>query len=214
MLRICLALFVVILPSITWADVHGRIDVVDADTWDVGGARVRLFGIDAPELGQTCTDLQGRMWTCGDWATEQTRARYQGRRAICERLDTDRYNRIVARCFVEGQDVARDLVREGWALAYRRYAFDYDLDEKVAHLRGVGIHAGAFQQPSEFRAGPIRPASGSCVIKGNISVGGERIYHLPGQEHYGRTRISTDSGERWFCSEAEARAAGWRRARR
>ena len=43
---------------------------------------------------------------------------------------------------------------------------------------------------------------------------GERIYHVPGQENYGRTRISTSKGERWFCSEADARAAGWRRARR
>jgi len=53
-----------------------------------------------------------------------------------------------------------------------------------------------------------------CAIKGNISRKGERIYHVPGQEHYGATRISTGKGERWFCSEAEARAAGWRRAKR
>ncbi|MCR9108658.1 thermonuclease family protein [Marivita sp. XM-24bin2] len=53
-----------------------------------------------------------------------------------------------------------------------------------------------------------------CKIKGNISLNsGERIYHVPGQEHYGKTRISVSKGERWFCSEAEARAAGWRKAR-
>jgi hypothetical protein len=52
-----------------------------------------------------------------------------------------------------------------------------------------------------------------CVIKGNISSNG-RIYHVPGQEHYDRTRISPSKGERWFCSESDARAAGWRRARR
>jgi len=55
--------------------------------------------------------------------------------------------------------------------------------------------------------------SGSCVIKGNISVtSGERIYHVPGQEYYAKTRISPQYGERWFCSEADARAAGWRKA--
>jgi hypothetical protein len=57
--------------------------------------------------------------------------------------------------------------------------------------------------------------SESCLIKGNISLNtGERIYHVPGQEYYSETRISLHKGERWFCSEEEARKAGWRRARR
>jgi uncharacterized 2Fe-2S/4Fe-4S cluster protein (DUF4445 family) len=55
----------------------------------------------------------------------------------------------------------------------------------------------------------------ACAIKGNISINtGERIYHVPGQEHYDETIISPQHGERWFCTETEARAAGWRRARR
>ena len=57
--------------------------------------------------------------------------------------------------------------------------------------------------------------SGSCRIKGNISYNsGKRIYHMPGDRDYARTKISPARGERWFCSEAEARAAGWRRAGR
>ena len=52
-----------------------------------------------------------------------------------------------------------------------------------------------------------------CNIKGNINDRGEYIYHVPGQKYYSRTVISTSRGERWFCSEEEARAAGWRRAR-
>jgi hypothetical protein len=56
--------------------------------------------------------------------------------------------------------------------------------------------------------------SASCNIKGNISIEtGERIYHVPGQKYYDRTRIRQEYGERWFCSEAEARAAGWRKSR-
>ena len=53
---------------------------------------------------------------------------------------------------------------------------------------------------------------GSCQIKGNVNRKGERIYHLPGDREYAKTRINTGRGERWFCSEAEAHAAGWRRA--
>jgi hypothetical protein len=61
----------------------------------------------------------------------------------------------------------------------------------------------------------LGPKLVGCTIKGNISKNtGERIYHAPGQENYGITRIDWFSGERWFCSEADARAAGWRKARR
>lgn len=61
---------------------------------------------------------------------------------------------------------------------------------------------------------PAAAQRGDCVIKGNISARGERIYHLPGDHYYSKTRIEPAKGERWFCSEAEARAAGWRRTRR
>lgn len=58
------------------------------------------------------------------------------------------------------------------------------------------------------------PASAQeCNIKGNVSTQGERIYHVPGQKYYDDTRISASHGERWFCSEEEARAAGWRRSK-
>ena len=53
----------------------------------------------------------------------------------------------------------------------------------------------------------------TCNIKGNVNTRGERIYHVPGQEYYDETRISASHGERWFCSEEEAREAGWRRAK-
>jgi hypothetical protein len=60
----------------------------------------------------------------------------------------------------------------------------------------------------------LGPMLVGCNIKGNISKNnGQRIYHVPGQEHYAETQIHTLSGERWFCSEEEARAAGWRKAR-
>ena len=210
------------LPLSVLADPAGRIRVIDADTWEVGGVTVRLFGIDAPELDQPCL-LDGRAWDCGAWAARETRSAYQGARAECGAVTTDRYGRIVARCSVGGEDVGRRMVREGWAYAFRRYSMEYDLDEKTAAVQRRGLHRGQVQDPAAFRAqrqapqvpAPQVPApTGGCVIKGNVSSKGERIYHMPGQEHYDRTRISPSKGERWFCSEAEARAAGWRRARK
>ncbi len=62
-------------------------------------------------------------------------------------------------------------------------------------------------------AQPAFAQSGECVIKGNVNTKGERIYHVPGQKYYNDTRIQASHGERWFCSEAEARATGWRRSK-
>ncbi len=67
-----------------------------------------------------------------------------------------------------------------------------------------------------FAAGAVSASAQdnrNCNIKGNVSTQGERIYHVPGQKYYNDTRISPSHGERWFCSEEEARAAGWRRSR-
>jgi hypothetical protein len=83
----------------------------------------------------------------------------------------------------------------------------------LAALVGGGAVAVA-QVPTQRAVFSQAAASPACNIKGNISIGtGERIYHMPGQHWYAETKISPEYGERWFCSEAEARAAGWRKAR-
>lgn len=199
----------------------GRLTVVDADTFDVGDTRVRLFGVDAPEKHQTCLDAQGKSWDCGAWAIEQARAHWEGRQAACEALDIDRYGRTVARCEVGDEDIGAMLVAGGMALAYREYSTDYVVQEAHAQGAEVGLWKGEFQTPADYRRGPklddvtdvaVVSAPEGCAIKGNISSGG-RIYHLPGTGSYGRTRIDTAAGERWFCSAEEAEAAGWRSAR-
>lgn len=96
---------------------------------------------------------------------------------------------------------------------------------------GRGIWQGTFDEPWEWRAAhpngsednPSKTTSTGqslvgllgigCNIKGNVSNSGERIYHLPGQKYYSATRINPLRGERWFCSESEARQAGWRKSR-
>ena len=200
------------------AGVAGRIDVVDGDTLRIAGEKVRLFGIDAPELGQSCQDENGEIWSCGHWVRDALRHAFQGRYARCVEEDRDRYGRSVARCEVAGVDLGGWLVERGMAFAYRKYSMIYDLTEKGAVVSGRGLHKSRVQAPAAFRAARAKPAQaapeGGCQIKGNISSKGVRIYHVQGQEHYERTRISAQKGERWFCSEAEAVAAGWRRARR
>ncbi|MBR2656326.1 MAG: thermonuclease family protein [Loktanella sp.] len=213
MLKI-MTLLALMLASAAHANPAGTIRVIDADTIDVGGDRVRLFGLDAPEIGQPCV-LGGQTIDCGRWVSDLVKARFEGRNARCTTRDIDRYGRQVATCDVDGVDMGSVIVTEGWAIAYRRYSEIYDLDEKAAAVAGRGLWAAAMDDPEAYRAAsnaaPAAPA-GACNIKGNISSNG-RIYHRPGNRDYDRTVINEAQGERWFCSEAEARAAGWRAAR-
>lgn len=193
-------------------DPAGPLAVIDADTVDVGGVRVRLFGIDAPEIGQTCTDAAGVDWPCGAWAAQQVMALYQGDTAQCVAVDTDRYGRTVARCVVQGLDIGTILVGAGLATAYRDYSTDYVATEASAKAQHLGIWAGTMQDPAAYRHRDRDPAPGGCAIKGNISDNG-RIYHVPGGRSYRDTQIEEARGERWFCTEVDATAAGWRAAR-
>ena len=81
-------------------------------------------------------------------------------------------------------------------------------------FRCILTSLGADVRDPRAIAGDADRQGSVCAIKGNISAGGERIYHVPGGDYYERTGIGTDRGERWFCSEAEAREAGWRKSRR
>jgi len=229
MLRICAA-FVLILLALPAAPAQagpqGVVRVVDGDTFVIGGQKVRLQAIDAPEAAQACTEKSGqkRVWACGAWVTAQARALFQGQQARCIAQGHDRYGRVVARCSVAGQDMGATLVGAGLAFAYRRYGLQYVQAEQGAACAGRGLHAHQLMAPEAFRAqtraqtraqAVAAPnATGDCVIKGNISAKGTRIFHSPGQADYARTVITPEKGERWFCTIAEARAAGWRAARR
>ena len=218
MLRICswFALVLAVAMPVAAADFTGKVRVIDGDTLDVGRVRVRLHGIDAPERNQPCTTLTGQNWGCGDWVTQQVRDRYQGEHARCEATDRDRYGRVVARCFVDGSDIGRAMVADGLAYTYRKYSDDYDLDEEAAFVADRGIHGFTLQSPARYRLtrikGRVAPDA-NCRIKGNINAKGARIYHMPGQKFYEKTGIRPAQGEHWFCSEAQARASGWRAAK-
>lgn len=200
------------------AAVEGRASVIDGDTLDIRGSRIRLHGVDAPEASQTCL-ADGMKWRCGHQAALALSDRIGSSTVSCEKRDVDRYGRVVAVCRAQGADLNAWLVERGWALAYRRYSTDYVDEEEIAAAVRRGLWKGSFVPPWDWRRGQRLQTeeagqSGDCAIKGNISSGGERIYHVPGGEYYSRTKISPSKGERWFCSEAEARAAGWRRSKR
>ena len=114
--------------------VSGVASVIDGDTIEIHGERIRLFGIDAPELAQRCTE-GGRPYPCGFDCSRVLRQRIKGRTVDCIRHDTDRYGRMVAVCHVEGLDLSRWMVRQGQAIAYRKYSLEYVPDENFARQK-------------------------------------------------------------------------------
>ena len=202
------------------ATLTGTARIIDGDTLEVRGSRIRLHGIDAPESAQRCRS-EGRIWSCGREATRALVRRIGSHPVTCKERDRDRYGRVVAVCSVGGKDVNAWMVAEGWAFAYRKYSRRYLAEEMAAKTAKRGVWRGDVVPPWDWRRGKrltntgtaMKQGSGRCKIKGNISKGGKRIYHVPGGRFYDQTRINTSQGERWFCSESEARAAGWRRSR-
>src|SRR6185436_17604992 len=165
---------------------------------------------------------------CDRTATSALADKIGTRIVECEPKDLDIYSRIVSVCFVEGEDINAWMVARGWALAYRQYSHDYVSQEERASKAKLGMWQGEFEVPWDWRQRasqsnahlqptdkqPNSTQSKECEIKGNITDGGRHIYHMPGDKFYSRIIISAAKGERWFCTEAEAIAAGWHRSRR
>jgi endonuclease YncB( thermonuclease family) len=131
--------------------IAGRATVIDGDTLEIRGERIRLFGIDAPESGQTCLDAKGQSYRCGQKAALVLDARIGEGVVTCERKDTDRYGRVVALCRVFGEDLGAWMVGLGWALASRTYSTRYAPAEELARSRGLGMWAGRFAPAWEWR---------------------------------------------------------------
>ena len=223
MLRFCLPfalLAAALLPSppseAAQAEITGIARVIDGDTLDLGDTRIRLFGIDAVERDQICRHPTRGDWPCGAEVAQEVAFWLNGERLTCTPEDRDRYGRVVATCYLRDADVGAVLVEAGLAFAYSKYSPRYEALQARALAAGRGLWTSVVVRPERHRQGedPVVPAQAGCRIKGNISSKGVRIYHLPGQAWYDKTRISPGKGERWFCSEAEARRAGWRKARR
>ena len=193
--------------------IRGQAHVVDGDTISIGEIRIRLEGIDAPETAQTCKRKWFGWWACGRAATDALSGLIGNRPVACEPRGLDKYGRTLAVCFVDGKDVNAQMVRQGYAWAFVKYSQTYVKEEALARAEGLGIWQGEAQPAWEYRAkrwaAAEQKAPEGCAIKGNITKNG-KIYHMPWSPWYAQIKIEPDKGKRWFCSEAEALAAGWR----
>jgi endonuclease YncB( thermonuclease family) len=219
------------------SELVGVVRVVDGDTLVMGNKHIRLEGIDAPETDQVCLDSSGERWTCGISARDRLAEHIGFHEVSCTIDGIDRYGRTLSVCSSAGEDINGWMAREGFALAYVQYSRAYFADENEARASRRGMWSGAFIAPWDYRhrnkqtvilgavsvpvsaqSKLLAPASSAgapsfeCIIKGNVNRRGEHIYHLPRQLNYSRTSMNKGLGERWFCTESEAEAAGWRKA--
>ena len=176
--------------------------------------RIRLEGIDAPEAGQTCKRRWLGTWACGTAATGALDAPRAGQ-AGAMRTARSRQVRAHARGLLPRPAGCQ---RAGWCaracLGLRQILHELREGRGGAQSRGASASGRARRRPAwEYRAqrwASAEPqAPQGCAIKGNVTAHG-KIYHMPWSPWYAQIRMNPDKGRRWFCTEAEAVAAGWR----
>jgi endonuclease YncB( thermonuclease family) len=130
---------------------HGVYTAIDGDSLRNGDSDIRLYGIDAPELHQHCRDAHGRDYPCGHEARRALADLVADRELSCVVEDTDRYGRSVAQCAAGDIDINAEMVRQGWAIAFRRHSLDYVSFEAAARREKLGLWRGSFEDPSAWR---------------------------------------------------------------
>lgn len=208
-------IFILLLGNMSFAvELTGFPTITDGDTLKINGEKIRLDGIDAPESEQRCLNKNGANYQCGKLATKFLENVINQNEVKCKTTSKDRYGRYIGTCFLNNINLNKMMVLNGHALAYRQYSKRYIEVEKTAEIAQAGMWQGIFVKPWSWRKGERlsqekQSNTKECLIKGNISNSG-KIYHTPQSQWYSRTKINETKGERWFCTEAEAIAAGWR----
>ena len=135
----------------TAGEIIGNPIITDGDTIKIINKRIRLYGIDAPESKQLCKK-NFREYRCGIVSTEALSKKINKNQVRCRVQDRlDRYKRYIGICFVEEINLNQWMVRNGYAVAYRRYSKDYIKDEDYAKKNKLGLWSGDFINPEKWR---------------------------------------------------------------
>ena len=196
--------------------------VIDGDTLEIDGHTVQLYGIDAPELGQHC-ERNGDLWAGGMEAALflQKTVTFEGPPIECapwdeERPDDGGGGLVIGVCQVGPKVVGLAMVQNGYAVALPDSFPDYKEAEKQARQARLGLWQSDFVPPWEWREGTGADARSSdwirrCNVKGALGPAGEALYYVPTDQSYEDVASDPARGEQMFCSDEEARAAGWTR---
>lgn len=194
------------------SEISGPATAITGDVMRVDGALVRIDGIEAPASQQPCLRANGRRWNCAASAKTGLNKIIRGRVVTCTRSGQDDAGRTLARCTVDGNDVAAQLVRSGYVFAVSSYFSSLASEETAARNAKAGIWQGDVARPQAWRdqtwEAAKRQAPDGCPIKGVVRAS-SKIYALPWSDAYANAKVRPERGERWFCSEDEAKAAGF-----
>lgn len=205
-------------PTI-WPAIWGPNEIVSGyavsltgDMMRIDGKTVRLADIEAPELTQTCSRPNASTWNCGQSALNALR-RLTGQNTItCDIQQIDASGHRVGKCRAEEVDLAAELVRNGHVFASGGLFPAYGSEQSEAQSAKAGLWSGTSKSPQDYRDerwnAASRDAPDGCPIKGRVVANG-KVYILPWSRNYEKYRMRDGRGDRWFCSEDEARSAGW-----
>jgi len=195
---------------------------IDGDTIELdSGQKVRYIGVDTPETVSPSKPIQ----CFGEEASAQNKQLVEGKTVKLEKdiTETDKYGRLLRFVYVDGIFVNDFLVREGFAQVSTfppdvKYQDIFLNSQQLAQQENLGLWSSCQSksnqsgQSSQNQSASAQAGPNGCTIKGNISTSGEKIYHMPGQKYYTKTVIDESRGEKWFCTEADALNAGWRKS--
>ena len=125
--------------------------IIDGDTIILNSEKIRFYGIDTPEIKQTCADKHGHTYLCGVKAKLELEKIIGSKKISCIKKTKDRYKRSISICYVDENDINSLMVKRGWALAYRKYSKKYVKDEAIAKLNNAGMWSGKFIAPWKWR---------------------------------------------------------------
>ncbi len=197
--------------------ITGRASPLGGDTLRIDRVTIRLDGIEAPDRDQMCARSDNRVWRCGEAAQTALSRLIAGRNLRCEPSGKDASGTVRAACFSGSSDVAGALVKGGHVFADGGMMARYRGEQSAARDAKAGLWSGQGEpeRPASWRTrlweeARTRAPKG-CPIKGKVAGRGEgaKTYHLPWSPSYERLRVVSARGERWFCSEDEARGAGF-----
>ena len=113
--------------------------IIDGDTIILNSEKIRFYGIDTPEKKQKCEDKNGLLYPCGLIATNELKKIIVSGKLLCKKRTTDRYGRSISICYINGKDINSLMVKNGWALAYRKYSKDYIDEENEAKEKKMRV---------------------------------------------------------------------------
>ena len=157
-----ITLFLIFFSNSIAEEISGIPKVVDGDTIHINDNKFRLEGIDAPEMRQQCKKESLKIsfmigftlyknYSCGEVSKEKLISKIRGSKIKCIFTTKDRYKRYIATCYKEKTNLNQWMVRNGYAIAYRRYSKDYVPDENFAKEKKLGLWQGKFTRPEKWR---------------------------------------------------------------